>query len=113
MSVALDFTPAEVRVTVTQGDVLREITLTCTLEDGSPWNLSSVKNAAVRRRRSRASASVLSIPASVAANVVTLGPVTIPADPGVWWWDCEVSDADGALTIVAGSFRILEDISDV
>lgn len=113
MSVALDFTPADVRVTVTQGDVLREITLTCTLEDGSPWNLSGVRDAQVRRRRARSSEVVLTVPATVAGNVVTLGPVAIPADPGVWWWDCEVADTDGALTIVAGSFRILEDITDV
>lgn len=112
MTVALDFTPADVRVTVTQGDVLREITLTCTLEDGSPWNLSDVKDAQVRRRHARSSEVVLSVPAAVAGNVVTLGPVAIPADPGAWWWDCEVSDADGALTVIAGPFRILEDISN-
>lgn len=111
MTVALDFTPADVRVVVTQGDVLREITLTLTLEDGSPWNLSAVQDALVREGQSRSSTLVLTIPASVSGNVVTLGPVSIPATPGVHWWDCEVEDSDGALTIVGGSFRILEDVS--
>lgn len=113
MTVALDFTPADVRVTVTQGDVLREVTLTLTLEDGSPWVLSSVEDAVVRERRTRTAPLVLSIPATVASNVVTLGPVTIPATPGVFWWDVQVADSDGALTIAGGSFRILEDVSHV
>lgn len=113
MSVALDFAPADVRVTVTQGDVWRETTLTLTLEDGSAWNLASVEDAQVRERQSRSSDLILTVPATVSGNVVTLGPVTIPATPGVFWWDVQVADADGALTIAGGPFRILEDVTHV
>ena len=40
---------------------------------------------------------------------VLMADVDLDVDPGVYYWDLEVDD----LTVVAGTFQILDDVSEV
>lgn len=95
-----------------QGDSTRAEVFTLT-KDGSPWEPSSAI-AHVRATRSRAATLIVDLTTSVSTNEVTVGDgVSLDAvDPGTYYWDLQVTDSDGPLTIVGGTFTVLADVSD-
>lgn len=103
-----DLTPAEWNFTRTQGDVMLPTTFGSIAINGSPLLVTSAE-AQVRVRRDRTSTLVLDLDPSFAADAVTVGDgVALDVAPGVYWWDVQVND----LTIVAGTFRVLNDVSE-
>lgn len=107
----VNLTPAEVPWTCTQGDhtVATAFTLA---RDGSPWTVDSAL-AQVRASRSRTATLVLTLTTSVAGAVVTVGDGDSLAaiDPGVYYWDLQVTDDSDILTLCGGTFQVLADVS--
>ena len=106
-----NLTPAEFPWTVTRGDhtVAVEFALA---RDGSAWSVDTVL-AQVRESRSRTSDLVLDLDASVSGSTVTVGDGVSLASvaPGLFYWDLQVTDGGEILTVVGGTFRVLDDVS--
>lgn len=76
--------------------------------------------AQVRRRRDRTSTLIFTPTIDLSGNVVTVGDYETlePIAAGSYWWDLQVWDgtrwtADRPLTLVGGSFRLVEDVTHV
>ena len=109
MTVGSNFAPAEWPITAVRGDTLREQPWALE-DDGTPMVLVSAV-AQVRERRDRSSTLVLDLAAAVSGADVTIGPVAMDVDAGVYWWDLEITTADGPLTVLAGTCTVLADVS--
>ena len=83
------------------------------VKDGSAWEPSSAL-AQVRESRSRTATLVKDLEAALDGSTLTFGDgVSLDdVDPGTYWWDVQVTDADGTLTIMGGTFTVLADVSD-
>lgn len=102
--------PAKWPISVTRGDTL--IVTDFQLErDGVAWEVDSAI-AQVRTGRSRTSPVVIELTATVAGSVVSLGGDVIDVDPGVFFFDLEVTVSDDRLTIIADTFQVLDDVSE-
>jgi hypothetical protein len=110
-----DLSPANWPIVRTRGDsmVAEEFTLTI---DGLALTPTSAI-AQVRESHSRSSTLVLDLSCDLAANVVTVGDGDDLDDvtPGVYWWDLQVTNASYpvGLTLIAGTFQVLDDVSEV
>lgn len=104
-----DLSPGRWDITRTQGDTNVQTSFTL-VKDGAPWAPDEV-SAQVRVRRDRGSQLVLDLEPDVAVNVVTLGGVPLEVPSGVYWWDLEVVDDDGVLTVLAGRFQVVPDVT--
>ena len=104
--------PADFPWECTRGDHTVAVGFTLA-RDGVPWGVDSAL-AQVRESRSRESALVLTLSTSVAGAVVTVGDGDSLAavDPGVYYWDLQVTDDGDVLTIVGGTFQVLDDVSN-
>ena len=66
--------------------------------------------AQVKASKSNTAAVVLDLDATVSGNNIVVGEdVDLDVDPGVYYWDLEVDD----LTVIGGTFQILDDVSEV
>jgi len=102
-----DLTPGGWDFTRVRGDLMRPTTFTVVL-DAAPAITAPV--AQVRVRKDSGSTLVLDLDATVVGNNIVVGDgVALNVDPGTYWWDLQVSD----LTVVAGTFRVLNDVSEV
>lgn len=98
-------------ITVTAGDAIIPLdAFTVYLEVNgveTPANLTAVK-ATVRERNWFNAPVVLELPMSVDGAEVSPAIVTVPNKVGLFWYDIQVTLADGQKpTIVSDSFRIL------
>lgn len=106
-------------VTCTQGDLLPVETRSVARVVAGVSTAATLTSAVaqVRQRRDRASTLVVDLNASVSGDEVSWGGVRVPLSPGTWWWDLQVTGAFGAaafdLTVLAGSFVVGRDVSDV
>jgi hypothetical protein len=106
-SVEDDLTPGRWNFTRTRGDIMRATSFAVVI-DGSPAVTDPI--AQVRVARSRTSQLVLDLEATVdGANIVVGEDIALDVDPGVYWWDLAVDD----LTVVGGTFQVLDDVSEV
>lgn len=102
--------PARWPISATRGDAL--IVTDFTLDrDGVAWSVDSAR-AQVRTGPSRTAEVVLELTTTVAGAVVSVGGDVLDVAPGTWFWDLEVTDAGDALTVVAGTFEVLDDVTD-
>ena len=102
-----DLTPGEWNFTRTRGDVMRGTSFAIVI-DGTPATTAPL--AQVKASKSNTAAVVLDLDATVSGNNIVVGAdVDLDVDPGVYYWDLEVDD----LTVVAGTFQILDDVSEV
>lgn len=73
--------------------------------------------AQVRSGPSRADTLILELTCDLASNVVTVGDGDDLDDvaAGVYWWDLQIINAayPSGLTLIAGNFEVLDDISEV
>lgn len=110
-----NMSPGEWSWTATTGDSLTPTDFTITA-DGSPLTFTTAV-AQIRSDRSTASTLVLELSVDIASNVVTVGDgddldgIT----PGVYWWSLEGTNTDypSGLTVVAGTFEVLDDGTEV
>lgn len=107
-----DLSPADYPMIRSQGDTVWEESVAL-VKDGVAWEPTSAL-AQVREERSRASTLVVDLSASLDGSTLTFGDgVSLDdVDPGTYWWDVQVTDADGTLTIMGGTFTVLADVSD-
>ena len=114
MASGSDLTPADWPIVRTRGDsmVPEEFTLTI---DGSALTPTSAI-AQIREGRSRTTTLVLALSVDLSSNVVTVGDGDDldDVDPGVYWWDLQVTNASypSGLTLIAGTFQVLNDVSE-
>ena len=114
-----DVSPGQWPVRCTQGDTLPLETVGVAYEVGGVETSVTVTAAIaqVRRQASRDAALVLDLDASFSGSDVSWGDVEVPLDPGVWFWDLQVTGTAGSdaidLTILAGTFTIRRDVSHV
>lgn len=114
-----DLQPADWPVRCTQGDLLPVETRSVARVVAGVSTAATLTSAVaqVRQRRDRSSTLVLDLDASVSGDEVSWGGVAVPLSPGSWWWDLQVTGTFGAaafdLTVLAGSFVIARDVSDV
>jgi hypothetical protein len=106
-----NWTPEVGPITVTAGDAIIPLdAFTVYLEVNgveTPANLTAVK-ATVRERNWFNAPVVLELPMSVDGAEVSPAIVTVPNKVGLFWYDIQVTLADGQKpTIVSDSFRIL------
>ena len=106
-----NWTPEVGPITVTAGDAIIPLdAFTVYLEVNgveTPANLTAVK-ATVRERNWFNAPVVLELPMSVDGAEVSPAIVTVPNKVGLFWYDIQVTLADGQNpTIVSNSFRIL------
>lgn len=101
-----DLTPGRWNFTRTRGDVMRPTAFAVVIDD-VPATTEPL--AQVRVSRSRTSELVLDLDATVdGANIVVGDEVLLDVDPGLYWWDLQVDD----LTVVGGTFQVLDDVSE-
>ncbi len=111
--------PVSWPVVCTQGDTLPVETRSVARVVAGVSTAATLTSAVaqVRQRRDRASTLVVDLNAQVSGDEVSWGGVTVPLTPGAWWWDLQVAGTFGAsafdLTVLAGSFTIGRDVSDV
>ena len=109
-----DQSPGEWSWTATRGDSLMATAFTIE-QDGSPL-VPSAAVAQVRESRSRSATKLLDLTCDIASNTVTVGDGDDLDDltPGVYWWDLEITATGYAsgLTVVGGSFRVLDDVTE-
>lgn len=114
-----DLQPVDWPVRCTQGDILPVESVAVAREVGGVETAATLTSAVaqVRETRDRSSTLVLDLSASVSGDDVSWGGVSVPLEPGTWWWDLHVVGTVGAvtlnLTILGGSFRIDRDVSHV
>lgn len=96
----------------TQGDTVWEETIAL-VKDGSAWEPDTAL-AQVRESKSRTATLVKDLSASLDGSDLSFGDgVSLDdVDPGTYWWDVQVTDTDGTLTIMGGTFTVLADVSD-
>ena len=115
VSAGSNLTPADWPIVRTRGDsmVPEEFTLTI---DGTALTPTSAI-AQVRTARSRTSTLVLELSVDLSTNVVTVGDGDDldDVDPGVYWWDLQVTNTayPSGLTLISGTFQVLDDVSEV
>ena len=114
VSAGSNLTPADWPIVRTRGDsmVPEEFTLTI---DGTALTPTSAI-AQVRTARSRSATLVLELSIGLSTNVVTVGDGDdLDVDPGVYWWDLQVTNASypSGLTLISGTFQVLDDVSEV
>lgn len=107
-----DLSPANYPMIRSQGDTVWEESVAL-VKDGSAWEPDSAL-AQVRESRSRTATLVVDLGASLSTSTLTFGDgVSLDAvDPGVYYWDVQVTDSIGTLTIMGGTFTVLADVSD-
>lgn len=111
--------PVSWPVVCTQGDTLPVETRSVARVVAGVSTAATLTSAVaqVRQRRDRDSTLVVDLSASVSGDEVSWGGVAVPLTPGSWWWDLQVTGTFGAtafdLTVLAGSFVIGRDVSDV
>lgn len=106
-----NLTPADFPWTCSRGDHTVAVGFTLA-RDESPWAVDSAL-AQVRESKSHTSTLVLTLTTSIAGAVVTVGDGDSLAsvDPGVYYWDLQVTDDSDVLTVCGGTFQVLEDVS--
>ena len=114
VSAGSNLTPADWPIVRTRGDsmVPEEFTLTI---DGTALTPTSAI-AQVRTARSRSATLVIELSVDLSSNVVTVGDGDdLDVDPGVYWWDLQVTNAayPSGLTLISGTFHVLDDVSEV
>lgn len=103
-----DLTPARWNFTRTRGDVMKPTTFRDIKVNGTPVNID-VALAQVRAARDRDSPLILDLNPEPSGDQVVVGDgVELDAEPGTYWWDLQIDD----LTIVYGTFRLLNDVSE-
>jgi hypothetical protein len=110
-----DLSPANWPIVRTRGDSMLPEEFTLTIDGGALTPVSAI--AQVRESHSRSSTLVLELSVDLATNVVTVGDGDDldAVTPGVYWWDLQVTNAayPSGLTIIAGTFQVLDDVSEV
>lgn len=115
----IDLSPAPLAIKVTQGDRLERFTVDVVRDVDGVETAAVVTGvvAQVRRARDRSSELVVDLAPSFSGSTVTFGGVVVPASPGVWWWDMQVTGSFGGdpfdLTLLAGSVSIGKDVAHV
>lgn len=110
-----DLTPAAWPIVRTRGDSMVPEEFTLSIDGGALEPVSAV--AQVRAGKSRTATLILELTCDVAGAVVTVGDGDDldSVDPGVYWWDLQMTNAayPSGLTLIAGTFHVLEDVSEV
>jgi hypothetical protein len=106
-----NLSPADFPWTCTRGDDTVAVNFTLA-RDGSPWTVDSAL-AQVRAERLRTSTLIFTLTTSVSGAVVTVGngDSLAAVASGVYYWDLQVTDNSDVLTLVSGTFEVLEDVS--
>lgn len=117
MALRDDLTPGEVHITRTRGDGFTPLPLLVEVNE-SPILITGAK-AQVRKQPSRKSGIIFTPELDISGATISVGNYEAldPIDPGIYWWDLEIWDGVNwtelqPLTLVAGMFRILEDITN-
>jgi len=106
-----DLSPAFYPIIRTNNDTMvpEDFTLA---KAGVPWNVDSAI-AQVRSGPSSGDPLLLDMNVSIVADVVTVGDGDLlDFGPGTFFWDLEVTDVDGSLTVLWGTFILRPDISE-
>lgn len=108
---ASNLTPQDFPWTVSRGDTT--VAVEFTLErDGAAWSPDSAL-AQVRESKSHTSTLVLDLDATIGGSTLTIGDaVEVDVDPGVYYWDCHIVDGAETVTVLAGTFQVLPDVSE-
>ena len=110
-----DLTPANWPIVRTRGDSMIPEEFTLTIDGIALTPTSAV--AQVRAGRSRSDTLILELGCDLSSNTVTVGDGNSldTIDVGLYWWDLQIINAayPSGLTLVAGSFRVLDDVSEV
>ena len=106
-----DWTPEKGPIVVTAGDIIIPLDpFTVSLEVGgveTPATISAVK-ATVRERNWYNAPTVMELPMTFSGATITPTVITVPNKVGTFWYDIQVTLADGQKpTIVSDSFQIL------
>lgn len=106
-----NWTPETGPVVVTAGDVIIPLdAFTVTIETNgveNPADITAVK-ATVRERNWFNAPLILELPVNFNGGEITPGVVTIPNKVGLFWYDIQITLADGQKpTIVSDTFQIL------
>lgn len=110
-----DLTPPAWNMTRTANDSMVPVTFGDIVIDGAPAVITDAV-AQVRVAKSSTSTLVLDLEATHTADSVTVGDNVTLDDiaAGVYHWDCQVvtDDYPYGVTIVGGTFRVLNDVSE-
>lgn len=115
VSAGSNLTPADWPIVRTRGDSMIPEEFTLTIDGTALTPTSAI--AQVRTARSRSATLVLELSVDLSTNVVTVGDGDDldDVDPGVYWWDLQVTNASypSGLTLISGTFQVLDDVSEV
>jgi len=114
VSAGSNLTPADWPIVRTRGDSMIPEEFTLTIDGTALTPTSAI--AQVRTARSRSATLVLELSVDLASNVVTVGDgdALDDVDPGVYWWDLQVNASyPSGLTLISGTFQVLDDVSEV
>jgi hypothetical protein len=107
-----NFTPKTYDFIHTRGDTVLPVEFGLK-RDGVAWTVDSAV-AQVREAKNRASTLILTLTDVVATGKVTVGGDQLTSiNPGTYYWDLQVTDGTEVLTLVAGKFVVLNDITHV
>lgn len=108
--VGSDWSPAFYPISRTAGDTMRGEPFELD-KDGKPWVVDS-GIAQVRTHPDSSAPLVMELSVSVNGDTVLVGDGDVlPATPGTYYWDLQVTDADGPLTIMWGTFELTTEVS--
>lgn len=113
-----DLSPGVWDITRTRGDGFTPVGFEIEV-DAAPMAVAGAV-AQVRQRRDRSSTLLFTPSVSVSGATVTVGAFESlePLTAGTWFWDLQVWDGTdwkqgSPLTVVAGVFRVVEDVTHV
>jgi len=110
-----DLTPAAWPIVRTRGDSMVPEEFTLSIDGTALEPVSAV--AQVRAGKSRTATLILELTCDIAGAVVTVGDGDDldSVEPGLYWWDLQVTNAayPSGLTLISGTFQVLDDVSEV